>query len=216
MKFPKRIRVRKPAKPTVRMVKKIAKQIVKHSEEVKAWEPTMATVGTTTVSSTPVNYNFNSAIAAGTSSFTRIGREIHAKSLEFSCTIDGGQNGTAFDDPYNVVRIIVYTAVDDNPLTAAATVDVNTIISKETFPNLAHVYSDKRYLLEVTAVDNVGGTGYANCAKLMHYKVNLKDVKLTYTASGTPEHTLFALFVSDSSVAPSPRIQGQLSFRYHE
>ena len=93
-------------KNTKQSVKALVKTQLTALSETKMRNATSLQTEFSSISNEWINIPLTN-ISLGTDFFQRIGAKILLKSIEFRGVLVGGANESAFDDPYNVIRIVL-------------------------------------------------------------------------------------------------------------
>ncbi len=159
------------------------------------------TMGLTSVGLSGVTYAPCNVIGSGVDYNARIGRRIRVKRIAFMGVLLGGQTNSVADDPYNVMRVIVWTARPDY----APTLAVNAVLDPRFPTNLGlyRVLYDKQRVIGTQAKDS---TGYIPAAEEWEFSIDC-DIPLEYTVSTAASPTnqnIFVSVVSDSAAVVNP------------
>lgn len=147
-------------------------------------------------------------ITLGTDFFQRIGSKISLKSIEFRGVLVGGANESAFDDPYNVVRIVL-SRWDGESVTPFSTlsghsmhIPINRTIAG--CPGMKSKYYDKYIAMNVSSPEKGAGDGYAASARVISFKKTFKKgIPIIYSTVGASDK-FFLSMLSDSLAVPHP------------
>lgn len=147
-------------------------------------------------------------IALGTDFFQRIGAKISLKSIEFRGVLVGGANESAFDDPYNVIRIVL-SRWDGETITPFSTLSGHSIHSpiNRTIvgcPGMKSKYYDKYIAMNVSSPEKGAGDGYAASARVISFKKSFKKgIPIVYSPTSASDKFFLSL-ISDSQAVPNP------------
>jgi len=128
-------------------------------------------------------------------------------------TFEGGQSGTAGDDQWNVIRMLLYDGVVGISLPPA--VSVYSVWSPFAVGGLLETYHDKCTTL--CAITNFS-SGFATAAKHVEWIVPINRVYTfaSTSAAATPK-SLFLTIVSDSAAPPYPSVShGEMVVTFYD
>lgn len=187
-------------------VKKIAEvQIHKNIENKYKSVLLPTTYGS--VSNTWIETNMTNTTQGLDTVNNRIGRTINVLSLEIKGVVANGDNETAADDSFNVMRIVIglFDGRYTTPL-ASSSILISDIIKVSTTRGLIRKYYDKYVALNVASTEKGSGDGYAPQVKNFKYFKRFKNLKITAHESGTSFYNKFinVAMISNSSAIVNP------------
>lgn len=194
--YPKKRTQKEPIKNVIRNM--ISKSIDRKME-TKNYVDNSTILGMSSVGNLGVIYDLSALIIQGVGAGQRIGNVIELKEFELFTTLLGGQTGSAFDDPYNVVRYALLHVSDIN----IGVPVFNQYLKGTTTNGLLAVYSPKNVLLKPSHALTVG---YSEATSKVSYRIRFKKgLKLTYSGqNGTANSPLVLWMASDSHTIPHP------------
>lgn len=202
----------KSAKKTTKVstaVKKYVEKKIDSNTEDKYNIINMTAGGLNSIPSTWVEVN-GCTPAQGVSKNQRIGTKIRVKSIEINTVISEGSNGTAVDDQYNIMRVVIgkYTGQTAAPLITAG-VGFNDPIKKDWSDargTLVQKLVDRYIPLAVASTEKGGGDGYTPTLKKFKYYKRFKNFVITFADDSInyPNYRLIMSFISDSAVVTNP------------
>lgn len=194
-------------KKTKQSVKALVKNQLTALSETKMRNASLLSTNFSTIGNEWINIPLTN-IALGTEYYQRIGAKILLKSIEFKGVLVGGANESAFDDPYNVIRIVL-SRWDGETITPFSTtlghtihIPINRTIAS--CPGMKSKYYDKYIAMNVSSPEKGAGDGYAASARVISFKkVFNKGIPIVYNASSASEK-FFLSMISDSAAVPNP------------
>lgn len=198
---------RKKNKTKVQSVKTLVKKQLTALSETKMRNASSLVTDFSSITSEWINIPLTN-IAQGTDFYQRIGAKILLKSIEFRGVLVGGANESAFDDPYNVIRIVL-SRWDGETVTPFSTgaghtihIPINRILSNS--PGMKNKYYDKYIAMNVASPEKGGGDGYAASARVVSFKKQFKKgIPITYSTTQASDK-IFLSMISDSLAVPNP------------
>lgn len=194
-------------KKTKQSVKAIVKNQLTALSETKMKNGSSLSTDFSSISSEWINIPLTN-ISLGTDFYQRIGAKILLKSIEFKGVLVGGANESAFDDPYNVVRIVL-SRWDGEAVTPFSTLSghsINNPINRTItgIPGMKSKYYDKYIAMNVSSTEKGAGDGYAPSARVISFKKTFKKgIPITYGTTSTSDK-FFLSMISDSIAVPNP------------
>ena len=158
--------------------------------------------------------------AQGVTQGYRVGTKIRLKSLEIDGVIASGVSETALDDPFNVVRIVIYSS--DLATTPLATLGLglNSVINNTTLSYMSKKYLDQYIPLTVTGTEKGQGDGYTPGLRKFKYFKRWKNgfpIEFQGDTATYPSKMLWVSMISDSATAPSPGfVCGYMKTRFED
>lgn len=146
------------------------------------------------------------SIQSGTAEGQRVGNRIRIKSIEIKGTLQGGQTGSAADDPFNSLRFVFahWSGYNYTTPMASSGLNINSVINKDTAKQLQRKYVDR--FMTLTA-PNPLTVGYQPAVRVFKwYHRFARPIVITYSDINTVNaNSCLALSViSDSAAIPNP------------
>lgn len=202
---------RAKAKRFARRVKRIANAAseTKHLDNTTDLNVTFGSVSTTWQESAFEH------ISQNTSGSGRIGTKIAIKSLWIEGIFAQGSSGTAADDMYNILRIVIalwrQPEAGETPFQSQSvtvpTLNDPIVKGDDTCHGMIKKYYDKTFRLESNGVERASGDGYVpKLYKFKYYKRFKKPIIMRWPGSNgtTPSCRLILSMISDSAIIPNP------------
>ena len=153
-------------------------------------------------------------IPQGVDVFSRTGRRINVRSIEIKGVLCQGTSGTAADDPYNVVRVILglYTGPHDvGPLFASSTLTVNSPVStwdvggSSANQRMIRKYLDRYFSFSSPSPRNESGYVPAT-TPFRYFKRFVKPMHIQFGdgSANSADKWFWLSMVSDSVAVPNP------------
>lgn len=194
-------------KHTKQSVKAIVKKQLTALSETKMRNATSLQTDFSSISNEWINIPLTN-ISLGTDFFQRIGAKILLKSIDFRGVLVGGANESAFDDPYNVIRIVL-SRWDGETVTPFSTLSGHTIhnpINRTItgIPGMKSKYYDKYIAMNVSSTEKGAGDGYSPSARVISFKKTFKKgIPIIYSPTSASDK-FFLSMISDSAAVPNP------------
>jgi len=167
-------------------------------------------------------------ITQGTDLFARIGRRVNVRSIEIKGAIAQGAAGGAFDDPYNVMRIILglwtgLASANSAPL-GTSNLNINSPISPWNASGAVATYRMQRKYLDryitFSSPSRADETSLVPATRTFRYfKLFKRPMFIQYSdGTGDSADRFFTLsMISDSTAVPNPGfISGYVVLTYED
>lgn len=140
-----------------------------------------------------------------------VGRKVRIKSLEIKGILSGGQNGTALDEAYNVVRLCVVSARGTSTTTPPAFLlgaGLNAPFQHDitNSASLSKVYMDRYIPMVSNGTERAAGDGLNPHLRFVHYYKRWRNgFPIIYLSDTTAtKRDIWIWMLTDSAAVPNP------------